>query len=93
MPLSLVQLPTNQREQTIDKHDVSTYEKVTKQTKKGHIKLVAEGFEEEVELEKVSMLSLYYSTNESNLNTENKNQLDLFLKTFEKYFVLFPQYK
>lgn len=51
VPLSLVQLPATQREEVIDKHTISEYEKVTKQTKDGRIQLVAEGFEEEVELE------------------------------------------
>lgn len=51
MPLSLVQLSATKREQTIDKHDVVDYKKVTKEEKNGSVKLVAEGFEEVVELE------------------------------------------
>ncbi|MFK7908357.1 MAG: hypothetical protein AB8B69_24720 [Chitinophagales bacterium] len=51
VPLSLVQLSAIQREEIIDKHVVSAYEKVTKQTKDNRTKLVAEGFEEVVELE------------------------------------------
>lgn len=51
LPLSLVQLSATERERIIDKQAVSEYEKVTKETKNGDIQLVAEGFEQEVELE------------------------------------------
>lgn len=40
--------------------------------------------EEKPEPERVSILSLYYATSESNLNTDNKNRLDRFLKSLEK---------
>ncbi len=51
MPLSLVQLSADERNKVIDKHTVSDYEKVSKQTKDGDALLVAEGFEQEVKLE------------------------------------------
>ena len=54
MPLSLVQLKLSQRKQAIEQRSESTYEKVYKEVKKGGIVeqfLVAQGFEEVVEME------------------------------------------